>query len=52
MLDLSIQSGRDTATGGGYDPQHSNIPCLQVFVTQEPGKDNTEAAYITGRNQP
>lgn len=36
---------------GGYDPQHSDIPGLQVFVIQEPGKDNTEVAYITGRNQ-
>lgn len=32
--------------------QHSNISGLQVFVLQEPGKDKTEAAYITERNQP
>lgn len=37
---------------GANDLQHSNISGLQVFVLQEPGKDNTEAAYITERNQP
>lgn len=34
---------------GANDLQHSNISGLQVFVLQEPGKDNTEAAYITER---